>query len=623
MPAGSVAALVASLSVLLSVAFFVSTFRFPLFYDSANYWHIAHEFAERGIFADYTFSSFRTYGYPWVISLLLPAEKVGINARLLIFLLQLGLYLGGALLVRRELPERLGGAVFVGLCLNLFVLAYLPEVLTDSFGAALLPLLAWALLRGGRLEIVFGSLLVGFLVAVRPGNVCLLPAWGVALLVLSWPGRWRAITVAGVLAAISIALPLVPQVVNNVRYHNALTPLIAEDYAGTQHMIGARALKYATGWPDSVGKPVEYVYSDYFDGTELHRVFYENPFFSGTISRDAPLRWYAENPWHGALTAALHLFALVDVDLLFVFSPNLAPSYRWPLGLLNHLGIALAIVALVTARRWGTGSVLAIAAAYVAGMIPVYAISAVESRFGLPMLVAIGPLAAIGLRQLAEARQRAVIVTACALYVFSALSLSEWMRDQAPFIRAHRAVTDGEVCGGFGGFLDDMFRRHAFGRTAPSVSREQFMHSVAEHVAFVQLRKPKDGQPLRIAVAMTDGGTEIAQLVRTGWGVDVRLSGALGDAAGKDLNSPEAWETADLLVLTVDPPRRRPARYPCIDGRRVADDSQREVSTQSLEALRRQRELWSEWVTITGPYYNAVIFQRVLPNGNRLTDNVN
>src|SRR5688500_3320255 len=65
---------VALISLLVSALFFLSAFRYPLVYDAANYWHIATEFAAQGIFDDYSFSSLRTYGYPFVISLFLPME---------------------------------------------------------------------------------------------------------------------------------------------------------------------------------------------------------------------------------------------------------------------------------------------------------------------------------------------------------------------------------------------------------------------------------------------------------------------------------------------------------------------------------------------------------------------
>ena len=63
-------------------------------------------------------------------------------------------------------------------------------------------------------------------------------------------------------------------------------------------------------------------------------------------------------------------------------------------------------------------------------------------RFGVPLLLVAGPAAIGAVRALAHAQAwtRWLALTAIAIYVIAALALSDWVRQQAPAIRAWQAA---------------------------------------------------------------------------------------------------------------------------------------------------------------------------------------
>jgi hypothetical protein len=147
-------------------------------------------------------------------------------------------------------------------------------------------------------------------------------------------------------------------------------------------------------------------------------------------------------------TLALHIFNMLDQDLLFTYSRDLDPWYRIPLGILNHALVATALVgiALLIARA-RRDRLYALAAgatiAFVVSHIALHATSAVEMRFGLPLLLLAGPTAFAAIRELVHARPSrlgAFAAIAIVGYTIAALLLSDWVRQQAPSIRAWEAT---------------------------------------------------------------------------------------------------------------------------------------------------------------------------------------
>jgi hypothetical protein len=415
--------------------------------DGAGYQEIARHITSHGMFSSEAFNDMRTYGYPLVLSLLGLVERVtSIPLTLLSTEFQAGIYLLAAWLLRNEIQRidlRLGRWVFVVLCLNVFVLTYAAETLTESPTLSIILLLAscwlWSVRRfrsrRWALTALAGGVLAGFSVMVRPANLFLPVAWiaGQATLMMfrrvgPRPGeRVRRVAVF-VLTLTAIAAPSVPQLYNNIVFGHKATPLVAFDQGRDTIAWGVRHLKFVTGLPPVSNVDVPYI----------------NPYAIHTNS-SSPLSWYRDNPAAGIKTIFWHSFALIDQDFIYPYVVDLSPSYRIPLALINHIGIGLAVYALwlwlKAARRPGKGRpILRInapfTACYILGVFAVYCTVRVDARYGLPLILLAGALAVPAVRHLKQLPVRRLIVpaVAVAVYTTAAIAASGWMRSLAPLI---------------------------------------------------------------------------------------------------------------------------------------------------------------------------------------------
>jgi hypothetical protein len=417
--------------------------------DAVNYQDLAGRIVDNGLFSATGFSNLRTYGYPLFLSVLRLIERsTSIPTIWMATEFQLCIYLLAVWLLRNEvrrISRRFGQWLLVALCLNVFVLIYAAETLTESLSLSIVVLLGWCWLWSVRifrsrrwvLASMTGGVLAGFAVMVRPANLYLPAAWvaGQAILVFSRrlgprPGEptRRAAALSLMLAA--VAAPCSPQFYNNIVFGKTATPLVAFDLGSFQLNVGITALKIIGGLP-----PVP-----------VMNVRYLNPFANATrIDPDHPLRWYRENPIAGTKTLLLHAFALLDQDFIFPYVVDLSPSYRIPLAVLNHVGIGLAGCALLlwirAARRRGRGSPilrisLPLVMLYILGVFVIHGATLVEPRFGLPLILLAAPLAMTAIchfRRL-PAHRLGLPGATIAVYTVIAIAASGWMRSQSPAI---------------------------------------------------------------------------------------------------------------------------------------------------------------------------------------------
>ncbi|MEP7208480.1 MAG: hypothetical protein ABI920_16200, partial [Casimicrobiaceae bacterium] len=424
-------ALVAALAI--GHAFRVRIVRFPSDFDAVNYVQIATDIAQHGLFRPFYYANIRTYGYPLVLAgLERMAARIGVDWLWLVFEVQLFAYLAACVAVRNAVARHdpvYAPWVLVTLALNVFALSYAPETLTESLALTLLMLSAamWIRMRvpGAALQgrVLAAALLGSFAVMVRPASLFALMALAVALLLVVFERRvgWRAGLSMAVMFVVGTALPMAPQVINNLRNYGEATPLVVARLGTNQQIWGIQYLKYATALP-----PVP-----------LPSVFYDNPLAANRpIDFGHPLAWYWRYPWAGARTLALHVFNMLDQDLFFTYARSLDPWYRVPVAILNHALLGFAVIGgvlMVARRRLAVTAVAVIA--FLAAHLGLHATTAVEMRFGLPLLVLAGPLAAFGWQVLhRNAAQRAWLaaVILVAAWVTGALVLSDWVRAQAP-----------------------------------------------------------------------------------------------------------------------------------------------------------------------------------------------
>lgn len=146
-----------------------------------------------------------------------------------LFLVQLSLFVSGIAFLRRSLlcyGALLANIVAIGLILNVFLLAYIPAILTDALSICLLPFVIGSLFRAARggfrrsglVWFCIGSLLVGILVVIRPTNIYVLLAWFAVGLVVALYGcsisRQKAAELF-LIDLMSAAPPMAPQMFLN------------------------------------------------------------------------------------------------------------------------------------------------------------------------------------------------------------------------------------------------------------------------------------------------------------------------------------------------------------------------------------------------------------------------
>ncbi|MEP6943263.1 MAG: hypothetical protein ABI981_10025 [Betaproteobacteria bacterium] len=432
-------------AIIVAHGFMLHEWLYPSSYDAALYVQIAREIAEHGLFHRFSDAGVRTFGYPYFLSFLdRGAVALGWPFRILVFETQLALYIAAAAFLRAALAPAWPSAAriaFCGLLFNYYVLLYTTTTLTESLSLTLLVFVAGCWLTSRRhpkavWPVVAGSLLAGYAMMVRPGSMFIVAAWIVGLLLIavrSRPVLLRGAVMSAVVA-VALLLPVLPQLANNVAFFHKRSPLPAENLGGMQQMWGVMDLKYATGVP-----PVP-----------QGAIHYRNPMLEGTdFDPKAPLRWYLDYPGRGAATLALHVFNLVDQDLLFTYSRDLDPWYRVPLAVVNHVAVALGVIGLVwlvrrvrERREAAATDALAMLLVVGASNLAIYASTAVEMRYGAVLLMLLFPLAGFAAVELARppaARFRRGAYVGVTVYVAAALVLSGWVREQSVLIREARA----------------------------------------------------------------------------------------------------------------------------------------------------------------------------------------
>jgi hypothetical protein len=131
-----------AVAVIVAHAFLLHTWLFPSAWDAAQYLTIGRDFAEHGLFRKFEGSDLRSYGYPFVLSVVVRAAAwTGLSFVALIFLLQFIAYGAAAFFVRAALApfSPLAARIaFCGMLVNYYVLIYTPETLTESVSLTLL-----------------------------------------------------------------------------------------------------------------------------------------------------------------------------------------------------------------------------------------------------------------------------------------------------------------------------------------------------------------------------------------------------------------------------------------------------------------------------------------------------
>jgi hypothetical protein len=437
-------------AVIIGSIYFAVSLSVPIIHDAHGYYRIARQISTEGVFSKFELSEMRTYGYPAVLaSLLTVADVTGANERALVFAIQLLAHIASAFLLRYALlvaaiRHWAASAAFYAVLLHPFALIYPAYMLTESLSLSLgTCVLACAISLFGIAPHRFwlgaaGGLLCGMMIAIRPANVYILPAWFLALLVPIALNRYtvrRSLEILLVGAA-AMFIPLVPQLRNNLVYYDKLTPLVAARFAHGQQYIGILWIKYATSVIPG----------------ENPQILYLNPFATDrALAAAAPVKWYAQYPFRGAATLVLHAFNLLDQDMPLPYNVTLTPRYYPLVSVINLAVVAFAVCAaaflfrirgrLNGAERWAC----AVALVVVLSHLGLHSLFSVEARYGVAALVPIYGCAAVFAVAIKHLLPSVRLMVAGAVIAATAAggALSVWVRSQSPAIRAAQALPSG------------------------------------------------------------------------------------------------------------------------------------------------------------------------------------
>ena len=339
--------------------------RAPL-WDETEYIAAAQAIRDRGLFGNWR-ASRRTYLYPLFLSLLPQAGRVAHRAMLgaLQWLAWAAASIWMSRTMNRSSSYGRRAVWFAALC-NPFVLIYTVEYLTDAISTALVfaTLCCAVNVSSSEDHVSARSLLLGVAlgagIMIRPSNVALvLMAFGACVSGRPWP-RWARALVFAFLGAMIV---LAPQLALNWTRYHAIQPLMVERLGAQQLSWGLAHVKYATAAVPG----------------RSPGVWYSHPF-----------SWW---------TIPLKSVALVDQDLVFPYNETLHPTYRWPVAILHLplVGFGILGLAILCAESGSGRPVARLAAAGLLFLVALYSGTAVEARFGLPIVAILYLFAPAGL----------------------------------------------------------------------------------------------------------------------------------------------------------------------------------------------------------------------------------
>jgi hypothetical protein len=381
-------------------------YNLPVCCDVYSYMILAAKYTNGEQYVDP--SGVRLYGYPLFLAFNMKlANFFGlIAASYLVYAMQFTLYLLGVCMVSRQIsltfPATIANVCFFALLGNLFVYPYLVISITDGFSVSLLLFICYIILKlfsepfplllnrkSALLSIALGFL-VGFAIMVRPANI----SWLLLLLPVTIAWSFHCCDSFGIRGGqvlaicIGFALAVTPQLQLNWDTFGRFTFLPTYDLTGNQIQWGIANVKYAT----SIGME-----------NEPAGLVYTNP---AAHSSSETISWYFTNPLAGVKTIFLHIFSAFDFDYLFPYIHNYTPKYRFGLFLFSHFVLfwsLMGYVLVINSVRCNSVTnskarsiqrlLLALYTCLVVGWVAVYALSAVENRFALPVVTAMLPLA--------------------------------------------------------------------------------------------------------------------------------------------------------------------------------------------------------------------------------------
>ncbi len=397
--------------------------------DENAYFDGAIDIAKNGLISKWIYGDLRTYMVPSIIAsirLLMPFLKTdGVRAAFII--LQFASYAAVCWFVATK-EKIFSVTLFSVLLLNIWNLVYVAQILTETFSIVFI-LLSFVLMRDDLIHNLISyrralliGLAVGAAIMTRSANIFLLApcALVLALRIIKRSEPIGRTLLFAIMVIASTAAMTLPQLINNIKFYDRPTPLLAKSLGSAQLSWGIKVIKYATRFEGGTGVPE----------------FYRNPFANDEdIQRPfLNMTWYSAHPIEGVATIAIKVFNLFDQDLPLPYNSNMNPWYRFPLSVLNHIFLFMGFLG--TWWTWRNVNrtpletqTLLLSMFFVLPCIGLYAMTALEGRFGLPLLTLFSffiPVAVNSFFRSPNVRAKIALF----IYLVTALCLSEFVHRQ-------------------------------------------------------------------------------------------------------------------------------------------------------------------------------------------------
>jgi hypothetical protein len=219
---------------------------------------------------------------------------------------------------------------------------------------------------------------------VRPGNIYLVAFVGLAMPILALLRRRIWLLAALPTAALGFAAAVAPQVEFNWQHYQQFTFMPVSELGKFQLGAGRTLLKYAT-WTKAGGQGITY----------------PNP-WAGLPSAEGAA-WYLHQGAAAAKTIAMHVFGMLDFEYYTPYVDTVKPRHEFLLLVLSQGLVFWAMVGWLRAGlAWRSVKgqpayplpvLLALTALFATSWLGVYALTAGENRFAMPLSVVAGPFA--------------------------------------------------------------------------------------------------------------------------------------------------------------------------------------------------------------------------------------
>lgn len=362
--------------------------------DVNGYQSIAKNYLEKGLFSNHELASIRTYGFPLILSIfyfLFGDEYAKISYA--IFVSGAYIILSVLISIKLKLYVKNRNVINAAFAMNIFLFPYLTIPIADGISVVV-----WLLIFFIILELIenpnknkiymlafFCSMLSGFSIMIRPSNINLILLVPLILGLVCFIKPKTNKIIMSMILVVGLLVTIIPQVYINYKLFHKISFLPTTELGDLQIRWGIEYVKYATN----------------LSGIGVPQLYYKNPFF--LKSDNLSLTWYLQNPGLGVKTALLHIFNAFTYDYYFPYIYNLYPRYKNILQLYSWLVLFYGVMGIsnllqITYNNTSNQKSIKYLVFIILPLITlpylgILSVSAVESRFSLPLVVVLIPLA--------------------------------------------------------------------------------------------------------------------------------------------------------------------------------------------------------------------------------------